>query len=59
MDSAVRELVRGRAKNRCEYCRLPQSAVLFAPFHIEHIVARQHGGGDDPSNLALACDGCN
>jgi len=59
MDSAVRELVRGRAKDRCEYCRLPQSAVLFAPFHVEHVVARQHGGGDEPSNLAFACDRCN
>jgi hypothetical protein len=24
-------------------------------FHIEHIIARQHGGTDSPSNLALAC----
>jgi hypothetical protein len=24
-------------------------------FHIEHIVAQQHGGTDDPENLALAC----
>ncbi len=59
MDSAVRELVRRRAKDRCEYCRLPQSAVAFAPFHTEHIIARQHGGGDEQSNLALACDRCN
>ncbi len=59
MDAAVRELVRRRAKDRCEYCRLPQSAVQFAPFHTEHIVARQHGGEDQPSNLALACDRCN
>ena len=22
-------------------------------------MARRHGGGDDPSNLALACDRCN
>jgi hypothetical protein len=28
-------------------------------FHIEHIVAKQHGGSDDPSNLALACGRCN
>jgi len=33
--------------------------VLFAPFHVEHVVARQHGGGDEPSNLAFACDRCN
>ncbi len=29
------------------------------PFHVEHIVARQHRPDDDPSNLALACDRCN
>ena len=27
--------------------------------HIEHIVARQHGGGDHAAQLALACDRCN
>jgi hypothetical protein len=26
---------------------------------VEHIVARKHGGADDPTNLALACDRCN
>jgi len=28
-------------------------------FHVEHIVSRQHGGTDDPSGPALACDRCN
>jgi len=28
-------------------------------FHIEHIVPRVHGGGDDLANLALACAACN
>jgi hypothetical protein len=59
MDVALRELVRSRAQHRCEYCHLPQSALPFAIFHIEHIVAKQHGGGDDERNLALACDRCN
>src|SRR5688572_11901366 len=59
MNDATRELVRGRAGNRCEYCRLPQSALPFATFHVEHIVARQHGGSDDADNLALSCDRCN
>jgi 5-methylcytosine-specific restriction endonuclease McrA len=59
MDHALRELVRRRAGGRCEYCQLPQAAVPFAPFHIEHIVAKQHGGDDAPTNLALACDRCN
>jgi 5-methylcytosine-specific restriction endonuclease McrA len=60
MDAATRELVRHRAGNRCEYCRLPQHAV-DATFHIEHVVAIQHAldDTDDPANLALACNRCN
>jgi hypothetical protein len=37
---------------------LPQSAFR-RPFHIEHIVARQHGGSPRLENLALACWSCN
>jgi hypothetical protein len=59
MTPFMRELVRDRAKHRCEYCRLPRRVVPLAPFHIEHIIARQHGGSDDPANLAFACDRCN
>ena len=29
------------------------------PHHVEHIVAKKHGGTDDPDNLALACGHCN
>jgi 5-methylcytosine-specific restriction endonuclease McrA len=57
IDIATRRLVRERARGRCEYCRLPQSAV-DAAFHVEHIVPRQHHGPDDADNLALACDRC-
>ena len=59
MDEAVRQLVRQRARGRCEYCRLPQQALPWARFHVEHIRARQHGGSDDLENLALACRRCN
>ena len=59
MDTSVRELVRRRADDRCEYCRLPQAAAPFFTFHIDHIRARQHGGTDEPSNLALSCPDCN
>lgn len=59
MDPALRERVRTRAGQRCEYCRLHQRYAPFVSFHIEHIVPRQHGGSDDPSNLALACHRCN
>ena len=50
--------VRRRAGDHCEYCRLPQLAFR-RPFHIEHIVARQHGGSSRLENLALACWNCN
>jgi hypothetical protein len=59
MDAATRDFVRRRANGRCEYCGLPQDAAPYFTFHIEHIRARQHQGGDDPSNLALACPDCN
>jgi hypothetical protein len=58
MDAATREFVRARAGNRCEYCRLPQDAI-DGTLQIEHVIALQHFGSDDLSNLALACDRCN
>ncbi len=59
MDRAVRELVRRRAGESCEYCGIPQSATPLIAFHVEHVLARQHGGTDDIECLALACDRCN
>jgi len=50
--------VRQRAQGRCEYCHLPAS-VYPLPFHVDHIVARQHGGQTVLENLALACLHCN
>lgn len=29
------------------------------PFHVDHIVARQHGGADDLDNLCWSCSRCN
>lgn len=54
----LRELVAERAAHRCEYCLLPQAVVLHK-HEPDHIVARQHGGQTEPSNLALACMRCN
>lgn len=59
MDAALRLLVRRRAANRCEYCRIHQDNDPFLPFHVEHIIAKQHGGLDQPNNLALSCNHCN
>jgi 5-methylcytosine-specific restriction endonuclease McrA len=58
MDARLRQLVRERAKDRCEYCGLAQTQEPLR-FHIEHIVPRQHEGKDTPENLALACHHCN
>ena len=58
MDAATREFVRQRAAGRCEYCLLRQEHCDLT-HHVEHIVAKQHGGSDDTSNLALACHRCN
>jgi hypothetical protein len=59
MNADLQALVNSRARDLCEYCRLPQHAVPFATFHVDHIIARQHGGPDEADNLALACDRCN
>jgi len=59
MDAGMRNLVRTRAADRCEYCRLHQDEDPYYTFHLEHITARQHGGNDEPENLALACHHCN
>jgi HNH endonuclease len=53
-----RRAVEQRADWRCEYCRAPQRICGYR-FHVEHIRPRALGGGDDASNLALACSSCN
>lgn len=59
VDENTRQFVRKRAGDVCEYCRIPQEATPAISFHVEHTIARQHGGGDGPDLLALACDRCN
>lgn len=51
-------MVRERAAERCEYCRIPQFALPL-PFQIDHIIAEQHQGKTELPNLALACPHCN
>lgn len=57
--AALRRQVRDRAGSRCEYCGLEQMELPFAMFHVEHVIARQHGGTDTSNNLCLSCDWCN
>lgn len=59
MNASKRRRVRQRAGDRCEYCRLLQEYEPFYRFHVEHVIARQHGGSDATTNLALACHHCN
>ena len=58
ISATTARLVRQRAAARCEYCHFPEAHAAL-PFQIDHIIARQHGGGNDPANLALACLFCN
>ena len=58
MDARLRQLVRQRAQGCCEYCSIQQFQEPLA-FHVEHIIARQHGGKDTADNLSLACHHCN
>ena len=58
MDASLRNFVRQRAQHRCEYCHVRQEYEPFYRFHIEHIIPPQLGG-DDETNLALACHHCN
>jgi hypothetical protein len=58
MRKSLEERVRRRAKDVCEYCKMPQ-VFYRSPFQIEHILARKHGGKTVPANLAVACMHCN
>src|SRR5438876_11146966 len=59
MDEALRFFVRQRAGRRCEYCRLHEDDYDPLAFHVDHVIARQHGGLDDPAMLCWACPECN
>ena len=53
-----RQRVRARARQRCEYCGLPEGHSLH-PFHVDHILSVKHGGTSKLDNLAWACFNCN
>lgn len=54
----VVDLVRERAKYRCEYCHYPEF-LSTSPLTIDHIFPRSLGGTDELKNLCLACRRCN
>lgn len=58
MDDDTQNFVRDRANHCCEYRRIPQRFFVQL-FHIEHIIARSHGGSNTLANLALSWMRCN
>jgi len=56
--ASLRRQVVERAKERCEYCRMPDSLSFYSP-EIDHIVARKHGGQTTLEILARVCWRCN
>ena len=59
MGAGLRAFVRERAGRRCEYCHLHEDDADYLSFHVEHVVARQHGGSNNPDLLCYACPECN
>ena len=58
MANRHQEAVAKRAAHRCEYCHLPAEFSQLR-FVCDHIIARKHGGIDEPENLAYSCPHCN
>lgn len=54
----IRQQVRLRAADRCEYCHRPGGLDTYSS-QVDHIIATKHGGKTDLSNLAWTCFRCN
>lgn len=55
---ALRQLVKQRAADTCEYCLLHQTFSMYS-HEVDHIIATKHGGQTIAENLLLACLPCN
>ena len=56
--AALREKVRRRAREICEYCLLHETDGIHA-FHVDHVISEKHGGLTGEHNLAFCCPFCN
>jgi len=54
----LRNSVRIRANESCEYCQLRQRDTTL-PHEVDHIRARKHRGRSQAENQAYACAYCN
>ena len=52
------ELVRTRARFRCEYCHASEQ-LTGQRCQVDHIMPRIRDGKTEPDNLCLACAACN
>ena len=58
MNPALREQVRQRAHDCCEYCQMPQMCTQL-PHEVDHIRSQKHKGSTTLENLCWACALCN
>jgi HNH endonuclease len=58
LSETLRQQVRDRSGNRCEYCLSHQNYIM-GRLQIDHIQPIVKGGTDDITNLCLACELCN
>jgi HNH endonuclease len=58
LSEQIRQRVRQKARNRCEYC-LSQQDYVMSHLQIDHIQPIVKSGADLEENLCLACEPCN
>ncbi|MBK7779503.1 MAG: HNH endonuclease [Ardenticatenia bacterium] len=58
VSAQLRRRVHERAKDRCEYCLIPETATLLK-HEVDHVIAVKHGGETTDDNLSLSCRLCN
>jgi hypothetical protein len=58
ISETIRQIVRSRAENRCEYCLSHQNYIM-GRLQIDHIQPLIKGGNNTEDNLCLACELCN
>jgi hypothetical protein len=58
LSETIRQKVKERAENRCEYC-LSHQDYIMGRLQIDHIQPVAKGGEDTENNLCLACELCN
>nr|AZB51089.1 ORF [Anabaena sp. UHCC-0232] len=58
LSETIRQKVRERTENRCEYC-LSYQDYIMGRLQIDHIQPLAKGGDDTENNLCLACELCN